>query len=100
MCVDAMISVAVLMTCHNRVTNTLECLAHLFGQSVRDQAVLTVYLVDDGSSDGTGEEVRKLYPEVNVISGTGKLFWNRGMHRAFEEALKNRFDYYSFLYQN
>jgi len=92
-----MISIATLMTCHNRIDSTLECLAHLFDQSVLDQVALSVYLVDDGSSDGTGELVRDRFPAVNVIDGDGSLFWNRGMHRAFEEALKVGFDYYLWL---
>jgi GT2 family glycosyltransferase len=94
---DALISIAVLMTCHNRVNNTLKCLSRLFEQSVLDQVALSVYLVDDGSSDGTGDAVRKQYPDVNVINGDGSLFWNRGMHSAFEEALKGGFDYYLWL---
>lgn len=90
-------SLAVLMTCHNRVDSTLGCLAHLFAQSACDRVALSVYLVDDGSSDGTAQAVRERYPAVNVIMGDGNLFWNRGMHRAFEEALKSGFDYYLWL---
>ena len=90
-------SLAVLMTCHNRVNSTLECLKCLFSQSVGDQLSLKVYLVDDGSSDGTGEVVQKYYPGIQVIRGNGDLFWNRGMHKAFGEALKTGFDYYLWL---
>lgn len=85
------------MTCHNRVETTLACLKRLFEQSVCDQVNMVVFLVDDGSTDGTGDAIRNLYPGVNVIEGDGNLFWNRGMHRAFEEALKDKFDYYFWL---
>ena len=94
---DVMTSIAVLMTCHNRANSTLECLAHLFEQNALDRAALSVYLVDDGSSDGTGELVRDRFPDVNVIDEDGSLFWNRGMHRAFGEALEVGFDYYLWL---
>lgn len=90
-------SIAVLMTCHNRVNITLDCLARLFSQTVLDRVNIVVYLVDDGSTDGTGEAVSKNHPGVNVISADGSLFWNRGMHRAFEEALKTGYDYYFWL---
>ena len=92
-----MTSIAVLMTCHNRVNSTLECLAHLYEQTALDRVVLSVYLVDDGSSDGTGEQVHERFPDVNVLKGDGSLFWNGGMHRAFGEALKVGFDYYLWL---
>lgn len=90
-------SLAVLMTCHNRVDSTMDCLAHLFAQSACDGVALSVYLVDDGSSDGTSQVVGERYPAVNVIIGDGSLFWNRGMHRAFEEALETGYDYYLWL---
>ena len=90
-------TIAVLLTCHNRVAKTLECLSHLFNQSIYGDMNLKVYLVDDGSTDGTGTIVKEKYPKINVIYGNGDLFWNRGMHRAFGEALKVGFDFYLWL---
>ena len=58
---------------------------------------LSVYLVDDGSSDGTGDAVRQAYPSVSVIRGDGTLFWNRGMRKAWEDALKKNADFYLWL---
>ena len=89
--------VAVLLTCHNRVEKTLKCLSKLFGQQVDESVKVTVYLVDDGSTDGTGIAVKDRYPDINVIYGDGSLFWNGGMHQAFAEALKVGFDYYLWL---
>ena len=45
-----------------------------------------VFLVDDGSSDGTGIVVKEMFPEITVIQGNGKLFWNRGMFYAWDAA--------------
>ena len=90
-------TVAVLMTCHNRVKKTLKCLSALFKQSVCKNIKLDVFLVDDGSTDETGKVVQEEYPEIHIIYGDGNLFWNRGMHRAFGEALKTGFDYYLWL---
>lgn len=101
-----MYKIAVLLTCFNRVQKTLACLENLFS-SIPDNVALQVFLVDDGSSDGTGEAVRKSFPKVNVIQGTGSLYWNRGMHLAWETASnKEKFDYYvllnddTFIYPN
>ena len=90
-------TVAVLMTCHNRADKTLKCLLALFKQSACENTNLEVFLVDDGSTDGTGRLVQEEYPATHVIYGDGNLFWNRGMHRAFGEALKTGFDYYLWL---
>jgi len=78
---------AVLMTCHNRRSVTLRGLGSLLGelQSIPDLNA-HLFLVDDGSSDGTGDEVRSRYPHVTVVMGTGHLFWNGGMCLAYAVA--------------
>ena len=85
--------IAVLLTCFNRKDFTIRCLSHLYklGQKV------DIYLVDDNSTDGTYIEVRKQFPEVVLISGTGNLFWNRGMLLAWEHAAHKKYDYFLWL---
>ncbi|MBW4633616.1 MAG: glycosyltransferase family 2 protein [Iphinoe sp. HA4291-MV1] len=88
---------AVLMTCHNRRAKTLACLEALYKQVFPLDVEIQVYLVDDGSIDGTGNAVRTKYPEVKVLLGSGNLFWNGGMRLAFAEAIKYNYDYYLWL---
>ncbi|MBD2578283.1 glycosyltransferase family 2 protein [Oscillatoria sp. FACHB-1406] len=88
---------AVLLTCYNRKSKTLDCLQRLFNQDFTSEVSLDVYLVDDGSTDGTADAIRQTYPQVKIFSGTGSLFWNGGMRYAFEEALKGDYDYYVWL---
>ena len=90
-------SIAVLITCHNRRQKTLACLAALFSQVLPPEVDLAVYLVDDGSADGTAEAVRQAYPQVRVLQGDGSLFWNGGMRMAFDAAVKDDPDYYLWL---
>lgn len=91
-------TIAVLLTCHNRQKKTLKCLDNLFkAMSVVSENKFQIYLVDDGSTDGTGDAVRTKYPDINVINGSGKLFWNRGMYTAWNEASKADYDYYLWL---
>jgi GT2 family glycosyltransferase len=92
-----MTSIAILMTCHNHVALTARALDSLDGQPLFDPANL--FLVDDGSSDGTGEMVRSRYRQANVIRGNGNLFWNGGMRVAWQEALRAErgFDYFLWL---
>ena len=77
-------TIAVLLTCFNRRAKTLAALEALFKQDGAGTTfALNVFLVDDGSSDGTGDAVRGAFPQVHVIDGTGDLYWNGGMRRAF-----------------
>ncbi|WP_340643434.1 glycosyltransferase family 2 protein [Phormidium pseudopriestleyi] len=87
-------TIAAIATCHNRKDKTLASLDALFKQKLSDDVQLDVYLVDDGSIDGTTEAVLQTYPQVKMISGDGSLFWNGGMRVAFGEALKAYPDYY------
>lgn len=89
---------AVLLTCHNRREKTLKCLDSLYRVNLYDGYNFEVFLVDDGSTDNTGEAVKKEFPLVNVIQGDGKLFWNKGMHLAWKIAsVQTDFDYYIWL---
>jgi GT2 family glycosyltransferase len=91
-------SVAALLTCHNRRDKTVVCLNALFNQEdFFEQYNLKVFLVDDGSTDGTSKAVAEKFPEVKIISGNGNLYWNRGMHLAWSEAAKEHFDFYLWL---
>ena len=80
-------NLAILMTCHNRMTTTVACLKSLFAAVDRlDACKCKVFLVDDGSTDGTAETVRKSFPQVRVIYGDGTLYWARGMELAWKSA--------------
>lgn len=85
--------IAAVLTCHNRKNKTLSCLHSLF--SILPD--IEVFLTDDGSTDGTGVAIREHFPQVRIIKGNGKLYWNRGMYFAWSEALKGHYDYYLWL---
>ena len=91
--------IAVLLTCFNRKIKTLDALNSLFTayNLVKESITLDVYLTDDGSTDGTGEAVRKNYPQVNVLKGNGELYWAGGMRNSWNAALKGHFDAYLLL---
>ncbi len=63
--------IAVLITCFNRRELTLRCLRSLFAQRTPDGYALNVFLTDDGCSDGTGDAVRRVFPQVAVLAGDG-----------------------------
>jgi GT2 family glycosyltransferase len=92
-------TIAILMTCFNRVETTLCCLKHLFACEKPEGVVFDVYLVDDASPDRTGYIVKKRYLQISVIEGTGDLFWCGGMRLAWESAVKVK-KYDGFLWLN
>ena len=91
--------IAVLLTCHNRKEKTIIALNALkkaiesFSKSLK----ATIYLTDDGSTDGTGDAVKKHFPEAIVLQGNGNLFWAGGMINSWKEALKGKHDGYLLL---
>lgn len=92
-------TIAILMTCHNRREITLRCLEYLFVACGNcNDVVFDLWLVDDGSSDGTAEAVKRRFPQVTIIHGDGNLFWAKGMHRAWTVAANSRhYDFYLWL---
>jgi GT2 family glycosyltransferase len=87
----------ILMACYNRKSQTLLALASVYCQDC--SLDISVYLVDDGSSDGTSDAVRNTFPEVNIVTGSGNLFWARSMRLAWATSVESltNFDYYLLL---
>lgn len=91
-------TIAVLITCHNRKDKTVTSLKSLFEARLPLEYELETFLVDDGSTDGTAEAIKKFYPAVKIIAGDGSQYWNGGMRLAWETASKTKgFDFYLWL---
>lgn len=91
------LSIAVLITCFNRMNSTIKCLRSLKTQANIDEINLNIYLVDDGCTDGTGDAVRMNFPDVSIIPGNGELYWGGGMRLAFGQALNKDYDFYLWV---
>ena len=84
--------VEIITPVHNRRELTLQCLKSL---SRIDRTGLDVHIivVDDGSTDGTSDAVRKNFPEVEIVQGDGNLWYTAGTNLGIETALKYNPDY-------
>ena len=96
-----MAKIAVLLTVFNRRDITLQGLQSLYKaiKFLGEDYELDVYMTDDGSSDGTTEAVSKEFPKVRIVQGNGRLYWNGGMRKAWEQAVKNG-EYDAYLWFN
>ena len=92
-------NIAVLYTCHNRKKKTIRSLVSLKNAIVAQNEIInvTIYLTDDGSSDGTAAAVREQFPEVIVLKGNGDLFWAGGMINSWKAALNKGHQGYLLL---
>lgn len=70
---------------------------HTIGIKNKDMLKFSVYLTDDGSTDGTAELIREHFPAVRILDGDGHLFWAGGMRNSWSEALKHNYDGYLLL---
>lgn len=75
----------ILMPVHNRRAVTLDALRALSAQDVFAWA--TVLLIDDGSTDGTGEAAARDFPAVVQLRGDGTWWWGGAIRRGMEWAL-------------
>jgi GT2 family glycosyltransferase len=83
-------NIVALTTCHNRRDLTLASLGDLHTQDLPADVSLSITIVDDGSTDGTTEAVRTAYPDVEIIKGSGSLYWAGGMRLGWEKSVQNQ----------
>ena len=75
------------MTCFNRKEKTIKALERLIQGNPAIE--FSFIVADDGSTDGTYEELVKI-PQVRVIRGGGSWFYSGGMRAAIEEAKREQ----------
>lgn len=88
--------ITAIMTCFNRKAKTLRCLRCLFDAAEKykadndaDDFQLSLYLTDDGCTDGTADAVKSQFADkdITIVQGKGNCFWAGGMRLAWRKAL-------------
>jgi glycosyltransferase involved in cell wall biosynthesis len=86
------INVGIIIPVFNRLNTTETCLARL------DHILnnFTIYVVDDNSTDGTSEMLKK-FPRVRVIQGSGDLWWSGAVNLGMKQCLEDICDVFIWL---
>lgn len=95
-------SFLVMIACHNRVRETVQCVRSLALASLEIKIDVHIILFDDGSSDGTAEAIMQTVDTplgLTVLRGDGSNYWARSMSLAERVALDmaNNDDYIMWL---
>lgn len=77
-------TVWVVIPTHNRRQIVLQCLNDLSKQSYGD---MTIIVVDDGSTDGTFEELKRYGSGIKVLKGDGNRWWTGSINIGLAYAL-------------
>lgn len=103
------IKIATIITCFNRKNKTISSLTHLFNaekkyntQHTQNSIELSIFLTDDGCTDGTADAVSAICTgkNIHIIQGNGNCYWAGGMRLAWKEALKAEKDWDFYLLLN
>lgn len=78
-----MIKIKVIFTCFNRKEKTIKCIESLVNGNLDYE--LSFIVIDDNSSDGTKEEISKLDYDINLLTGSGELYWAGGMRKGIAQ---------------
>ena len=81
------LSIAIVITTHNELDYLKKCLDSVFASTYDNY---TIYLVDDGSQDGTSEYVKKNFPSIRILKGDGSLWWGGAVNKALKVILREK----------
>ena len=75
--------IAIIIPVHNRRQITLNCIKQLY-EIIGKDIMYCIIIIDDGSTDGTSEAIKKKYSEVIILKGDGNLWWAGGVNKGLK----------------
>ena len=98
-----MLKVAVVIPIYNGLEYTKKTLRWLFesiAQAGEKGKAVSIVVVDDGSTDGSGEWIRANFPQVWVLKGDGNLWWTGAINMGAKYALDQMHCNYVVFWNN
>jgi hypothetical protein len=97
-------NIAILIPVHNNIHLTRQCIQQLeiMLKEINEQNSINykIILIDDGSSDGTGQWARDAHPDVTLLEGNGNLWWSGGINKGAHHAMENGNTDFLLLWNN
>lgn len=87
-------SVAIIIPVFNRLNDTISCLKSLRKINYKSHKI---FIIDDGSYDGTKKYIKRKFDEVSVIRGDGNLWYSGSINIGFKKVLEKDFDFVLLL---
>jgi len=73
--------VFIIIPIFNRIALTIKCLHAVTNQTFKDYKVI---IVDDGSTDGSSEKIKTLFPQVDILKGDGNYYWTKSVNTGIQ----------------
>lgn len=77
----------VIIPVYNRLDYTIKCIKSLEKQNINEK--INIIVVDDGSTDNTKDFLKKNFPNIKILNGTGLLFWGGAVSYGIKYVLQN-----------
>ena len=88
-------NIAIILVNYNGLKDTVECVESL--KRLKDLDETEIIIVDNGSNENEGAELKKLYPDITVIISKENLGFAGGNNLAIDYAIRKRFPYILLL---
>ncbi len=86
-------SVAILIPVFNNIEFTKKCLNQLskvLSEISSNEEHYKIVVIDDGSTDGTTDWVKKSHHNVIILNGDGNLWWSGSINKGVEYVIRNQ----------